>query len=79
MLMSGKEPLQEVEKDGNKHTLLPLKNEVDKEASGSIVMMMSGKEMLQEVEKDEELQFVVLGKPKVILTSTNLDYLLEEI
>ena len=34
---------------------------------------MIRKEMLNEVQKEEDLQFAVVGKPKVILTSTNLD------
>ena len=33
---------------------------------------MTGKELLQEVKKEEELHFPLVGKPKVILTSTNL-------
>ena len=33
---------------------------------------MLGKELLQEVKKEEEVHFVLVGKPKVILTSTNL-------
>ena len=42
-------------------------------------MMISGKELLQEVKKEKEMHFVVVCKPKVILTSTNLDNLLVEI
>ena len=34
---------------------------------------MTGKELLQEVKKEDELHFSLVGKPKVILTSTNLD------
>ena len=34
---------------------------------------MTGKELLQEVEKEDQLHFSLVGKPKVILTSTNLD------
>jgi len=41
-----------LEKDGSKHTLLPLKDVADKVTPGNIVMLMSGKELLQEVEKD---------------------------
>ncbi|MCY6524761.1 hypothetical protein, partial [Actinobacillus pleuropneumoniae] len=67
------------EKDGNKHTLLPLKDDVDKGALGSSVMLMSGKELLQEIGKGEEMHFAVIGRLKVILTSTNLDDLPEEI
>ena len=35
-----------MEKDGNKHTLLPLKDAADKETLGNNVMLMSGKELL---------------------------------
>ena len=40
---------------------------------------MTGKELLQEVKKEEELHFSLVGKPKVILTSTNLDDLTTEV
>jgi len=69
-----------LEKDGNKHMLIPLKDEASKEArSGNSVMLISGKELLQEVKKDEHIHFVVIRRPKVILTSKNLDDLSEEI
>jgi len=68
-----------LQKDGNKHTLLPLKDDANKEALGSSVMLMSGKEMLQEIGKGEEMHFAIIGRPKVILTSTNLDDLPKEI
>ena len=68
-----------LEKDGNKHTLFPLKAEADKEAPGNNVMLMSGKTLLQEVEKGEEMHFSIVGRPKVILTSTNLEDLPKEI
>ena len=34
---------------------------------------MSGKELLQEVQKEKDLHFSLIGKPKVIINSTNLD------
>jgi hypothetical protein len=34
---------------------------------------MSGKELLKEVKKDKKLQFVVVGKPRVILTRTSMN------
>jgi hypothetical protein len=40
---------------------------------------MSGKELLDEVKKEEDMQFVVVRKPRVILTSTKIDDLPEEI
>ena len=36
-------------------------------------MLLTGKELLQEVKKEDELHFSLVGKPKVILNSTNLD------
>ena len=35
--------------------------------------------MLQEIQKEENLHFSIVGKPKVILTSTNLDDLSIEV
>jgi len=58
---------------------MPLKDDADKGAPGNSVMLMSGKELLQEIGKREEMHFVVIGRPKVILTSTNLDDLPKEI
>lgn len=37
-------------------------------------MLISGKELLQKFDKSEELHFAIVGRPKVILTSTNLNY-----
>lgn len=68
-----------MEKDGNKHTLLPLKAEDNKEALGNSVTLMNEKTLLQEDEKGKEMHFASVGKPKVILTSTNLEDLPEEI
>eukprot|EP00253_Pinus_taeda_P026845 PITA_26845 len=68
-----------LEKDGTKHTLLPLKDDTNKGTPGSSVMLMSGKELLQGVVENEELHFAIVGRPKVILTSTNLDDLPKEI
>jgi len=67
------------EKDGTKHKLLPLKKNADKGTPGSSIMLISGKELLQEVVKNEELHFSIAGRPKVILASTSLDDLCEEI
>ena len=39
----GKRNTYTIEKDGKKHTLLPLKDEVDKGVAGNSVMLISGK------------------------------------
>jgi hypothetical protein len=43
------------------------------------VLLMSGKELLNEVKKKEDTQFIVVRKPKIVLTSTRIDDLPEEI
>ena len=40
---------------------------------------MFGKELLQEFKIEKDLHFSLIGKPKVILTSTNLDDFLDEV
>ena len=40
---------------------------------------MSGKELLKEIKKDQEMQFIVVRKPRVILFNTFVDDLPEEI
>ena len=51
----------------------PLEDEAVQEGSGSNILLMTGKELLQEVKKEDELHFSLVGKPEVILNSTNLD------
>jgi hypothetical protein len=42
-------------------------------------LLISGRELLQEVKKREEVHFDLIGNPKVILTTTNLDDLSTEV
>ena len=53
-----------LDKDGNKHTLLPLQAEAKEEAPGNNIMLMSGKTLLQEDEKGKEIHFLVLENPR---------------
>jgi hypothetical protein len=43
------------------------------------ILLMSGKELLTEVKKKEEPQFIMDRKPKIVLTSTRVDDLPEEV
>ena len=43
------------------------------------ILLMSEKELLKQVKKEQEMQFAVVRKPIVILTSTSMDDLPEEI
>ena len=68
-----------LEKDGKTHTLLPGKDKKVEPEVTSTILLMSGKELLTELEKDEDPQFFVVRKPRVVLTSTRVDNLPEEI
>ena len=68
-----------LEKNGRTHMLLPIKDKEVKPDVSNIVLLMSGKEILKEVKKKEDTQFIVVRKLRIVLTSTRIDDLLEEI
>jgi hypothetical protein len=68
-----------LEKNGRTHMLLPIEEKKVKEEASTSILLMSGKELLREVKKEQEMQFVVVRKPRVVLTSTTMDDLPEEI
>ena len=75
----GRKNTYSLEKDGKRHTLSPLEDEAVQGSSGSSILLMSGKELLQEVQKEKDRHFSLIGKPKVILTSIDLDELPDEV
>jgi hypothetical protein len=60
------------------HTF-PIEEKKVKEEANTSILLMSGKELLSEVNKEHEMQFVVVRKPTVVLISTYVDDLPEEI
>jgi hypothetical protein len=79
VIHDGRKNTYTLEKNGRTHMLLPIKdNEVKPEVS-NIVLLMSGKELLKEVKKKEDTKFIVVRKPRIVLTSTRVDDLPEEI
>jgi hypothetical protein len=66
-----------LEKNGRTHMLLPIEEKKVKEEANTSILLMSGKELLSEVKKEQEMQFVVVRKPKFILTSTSIEDLPE--
>jgi hypothetical protein len=68
-----------LEKDGRIHKLLPIKDKEVKPEVSSTILLMSGKELFTELEKNEDPQFFVVRKPRIVLTSTRVDDLPEEI
>jgi hypothetical protein len=59
--------------------LQPIEDKKVKEEASTSILLMSGKELLSDVNKEKEMKFVVVRKPRVILTSTSMDDLPEEI
>jgi hypothetical protein len=68
-----------LEKDGRTHKFLPIKDKEMKPEVRNTILLMSGKELLTEMEKKEDPQFFVVRKPRIILTSTRVDDLPDEI
>jgi hypothetical protein len=75
----GKKNTYTLEKNGRTHMLLPIKDKEVVPEVNNTVLLMSGKELLKEVKKKEDTQFIVVRKPKIVLTSTKIDDLPEEI
>jgi hypothetical protein len=79
VIHDGRKNTYTLEKNGRTHMLLPIKDkEVTTEVSNT-VLLMSGKELLKEIKKKEETQFIMVRKPQIVLTSTRVDDLPEEI
>jgi hypothetical protein len=68
-----------LEKDGRTHRLLPIKDKEVKPEVSNTILLMSGKELLTEMEKKEDPQFFVVKKLRIVLTSTRVDDLPDEI
>jgi hypothetical protein len=68
-----------LEKNGRTHMLLLIKDKEVKPEVRNTVLIMSGKELLTEVKKKEDPQFIVVRKPKIVLTSRRVDDLPEEV
>jgi hypothetical protein len=68
-----------LEKNGRTHMLLLIKDKEVKPEVSTTILLMSGKELLMEMEKKEDPQFFIVRKLRIILTSTRVDDLPEEI
>jgi hypothetical protein len=68
-----------LEKNERTHMLLPIKDKEVKPEVRNIVLLLSGKELLTEFKEKEDPQFFVVRKPRIVLTSTRVDDLLDEV
>jgi hypothetical protein len=55
-----------LENNGRTHIFLRIEDKEKKREASSSILLMSGKELLNEVKKEEEMQLVVVRKPRVI-------------
>jgi hypothetical protein len=79
VIHDGRKNTYTLEKNGRAHMLLLIEDKKVKEETSNTILLMSGKEILDEYKKSEEMQFDVVIKPRVILTSTSIDDLPEEV
>jgi hypothetical protein len=79
VIHDGRKNTYTLEKNGRTHMLLTIEEKKEKEEVNTSILLMSGKELLREFKKGREMQFVVVRKPRVVLTSTSMDDLPEEI
>jgi hypothetical protein len=68
-----------LEKNGRTHMFLLIKDKEVRLKLCNTILLMSGKELLTEMEKKEYPQFFVVRKPRIVLTSTRVDDLPDEI
>jgi hypothetical protein len=79
VIHDGRKNTYTLEKNGRNHILLSIKDKEVKPQMSNIILLMSGKELLKEVKKKEDTQFIVVRKPRIVLTSTRVDDLPKEI
>ena len=65
MTYDGRENTYTFEKDGRKHSLIPLKDEKIEEQASQKVLLVSGKEILFQMINDE-VSFALTSKPRYI-------------
>jgi hypothetical protein len=79
VIHDGRKNTYTLEKNGRTHMLLPVEAKKVKEEASTSILLISGKELLKEVKKEQEMQFVVVRKPRFILTSNSMDDFPEEV
>jgi hypothetical protein len=77
VVRDGRKNTYALEKNGRTHMLFLIKDKEVKPKVSNIVLLMSGKELLKEFKKKEDPQFIVVRKPRIVLTSKRVDDLPE--
>jgi len=79
VIHDGRKSTYTLTKNGRTHMFLPIEDKRVKDEASTSILLMSGKELLKEVKEEQEMQFFLVRKPRVILTSTSMEYLPEEL
>jgi hypothetical protein len=79
VIYDGRKNTYTLEKNGRTHMSLPIEEKKVKEEANTSILHMSGNELLSEVKKEQVMQFVVVRKIRVVLTSTYMNDLPEEV
>ena len=77
-MYNGRENTFVLEKEGRRHTLIPLKDEKVAEQTRPKILLVKEKEFLEQLQ-EEEVSFAIVGKPKTIITNTRIDELPVEV
>ena len=72
MVYNGKHNTFKFEKEGIRHTLICLKYERAEVKTSPKALLVTEKEFLKHVQ-NEKVSFVVVGKPRIVLTNTRID------
>ena len=78
VVYNGRENTFVLEKEGRRHTLVPLKDENVEEQTSPKVLLVKEKEFLEQLQ-EEEVSFDIVCKPRTVITNTRIDELPAEI
>jgi hypothetical protein len=73
VIHDGRNNTYTLEKNGRKHMLFPIEDKGIKEKAIPSILLMSGKELLKEVKKEQEIQFTIVGKLRVVITTNYMN------
>ena len=72
VIYKGRENTFVLEKEGKRHTLVPLKDERIEEQNSPKILLVKEKEFLEHLQEGE-VSFVIVGKPITVVTNTRID------
>ena len=74
VIYKGRENTFVLEKEERRHTLVPLNDEKIEQQTSLKILLVKEKEFLEQLQ-EEEVSFVIVGKPRTVVTNTRVDEL----